>query len=63
MSFGRSDLVVKIVQVGAEVDFVDGPRVLDCIAVHVEELRVTHGAQRQIKARIQDVLWLVRLCR
>jgi len=61
MTLSRSDLAVKIVQISAEVDLVDRPRVLDGIAIHIEELRVTHGAQRQIEARIQDVVGPSRL--
>ena len=52
---GRHELAVEIGQVVGEVDLLDGPGVLDRIAVHVEELRVTHRAQRQVEPGIENV--------
>jgi hypothetical protein len=52
---GRHQLALQVDQVVGEVDLLDGPRVLDRVAVHVEELRVPHRPQRQVVARVEDV--------
>ena len=45
-----------------EVDLLDGPGVLDRVAVHLEELRIRHRAQRQAHAGIEQPRgsWYVR---
>ncbi len=57
---GGHQLALQVDEVVGEVDLLDGPGVLDRIAVHVEELRVPHRPQRQVVARVEDVGRTVR---
>jgi hypothetical protein len=52
---GRETLF-QVNEVGLEVDFFDSPCVLDAIAEHVIEHWVTHGAQGEAEAGIEDML-------
>jgi len=55
VDFGRSDALLEIDQVGLEIDFFDGPRVLDAVAEHVIEDREAHRAKRKAETGIEDV--------
>ena len=54
MALGRAHLVAQIADVGPEVDLLHRPRVLDGVAVHLEEDRVGHRAEREAHPRIED---------
>ena len=46
----------EVGDVGVEVDLLDGPGVLDRVPVALVEVRVAHGAQGQLEARVEQVL-------
>jgi hypothetical protein len=51
----RHQLAIKVGEIVGEVDLLDGPRVLDRVLVHLEELRVPHRPQREVEAGIENV--------
>jgi hypothetical protein len=52
---GRHQLAIEVGQIVGEVDLFDGPRVLDRVFVHLEELRIPHRPQREVEAGVEDV--------
>ena len=59
---GGHQLAVKVGEVVGEVDFFDGPGVLDRVLVHLKKLRIAHWPQGQVEARVQDVGFGIGRC-
>src|SRR6187402_545193 len=54
VDLGWCETLLQIDEVCLEVDFFDGPCVLDAVAAHVIELRIAHGAQCETQAWIEN---------
>ena len=60
VDLGGREARAQVDQVGREVDFFDGPGVLDAVSEHVEEDGILHRPQGEAEAWVEDVtvvLW------
>src|SRR6185369_508295 len=54
MAVGVAHAAGEVGDVGGEVDLLDGPGVLDGVAVHLVEARVAHRAQGELEAGVEQ---------
>ena len=55
VALGGGHLRAEVADVHREIHFLDGPGVLDRVAVHLVERRVAHRAQGELEAGVEDV--------
>jgi hypothetical protein len=52
MPLACAHFVPEVHHIGRKIDFLDGPRILDRVAVHLVKVGIPHRAKREIEAGI-----------